>query len=89
METMIYFNEDTMRFFGTDPEFYLSVGELLSRYKQNFEGGSIFRKIRKFEEDHEREIDTIDSDHAARYFSVEEISEILSVLKIGYTRIYG
>ena len=86
---MIYFNEETMRFFGTNEDFYLSVGELLSRYKQNFEGGAINKKIRKFEEDHQREIDSIDPDHAARYFSVEEICSVLSALEIGYTRIYG
>lgn len=86
---MIYFNNQTMRFFGTEEDFYLSVGELLSRYKQNFEGGPIFRKISLFEERHQRSIDSIDPDHAARFFSIEEIESVLSMLKIQHTKIYG
>lgn len=86
---MIYFNEDTMRFFGTDPEFYLSIGEVLAKYKENFEGGSVFKKIRLFEEQHQRLIDSIDPDHAARFFSIEEIESVLSMLKIQHTKIYG
>jgi hypothetical protein len=48
-KNMIYFNAETMKFFGTNSDFYLSVGEVLNQYKENFENGPINQKIRSFE----------------------------------------